>query len=74
MDTHTPPQDPTEVSPKVKATAAAGALVTAVLGVASLLGVEVDVDPEELATAVAGGLTVVVVVAGWLKRDPLRRR
>lgn len=62
----------TVVSPKVKATAAAGAVVTAALLVASLVGVEVDMDPEELAAIATGVLTLVATVASYLKRDPLR--
>jgi flagellar motor component MotA len=74
MDTHTPPQDPAEVSPKVKAPVLTGALVTAVLAVLAALGVEVDADPEEVAAAVALILTTLYGIVGYLKQDPLRRR
>lgn len=60
-----------EVSPKVKAVAAAGATVTAVTLVAALLGVEVKVDEEGVA-GLAALLTLIQVAAGYIKRDPLR--
>lgn len=69
-----PVTDPaTPVSPKVKATAAAGAVVSAVTLVAALFGVEIQLDDEAVGL-VGLGLTALVALAGYLKRDPLRRR
>lgn len=58
-----------EVSPKVKAVAAAGALVTAVALVCRLFGVDVSLDSD----AVAAVLTILVTAAGYLKTDPRRQ-
>lgn len=61
-----------DVSPKVKATAAAGAIVTAVTLVAALFGVEIKADAEVVIPTVSALLTLLTTLAGYLKRDPLR--
>lgn len=58
----------TVISPKVTATAAAGAVVTAIALVANLFGADVNVDPA----VVAAVLTIIVTVSGYLRNDPRR--
>lgn len=64
--------EPTPISPKVTAATGAVLVATAVAGVASLFGVEVEVTEEGLA-GIGAVLTLAVFVSGYLRRDPLRR-
>lgn len=69
-----PTPDPaTPVSPKVKAPAAVGALVSAVVLVAAAFGVEIEVSDEQVG-ALGLAFTAVLAFVAWLKTDPLRRR
>lgn len=60
----------TPTSPKVTAGALAGGLATVVVGVAGMLGLELPTGVGEATGVLLGA--VVVAVAAWAKRDPLR--
>lgn len=63
--------DPSAISPKVAAPAAAGAVVAAVVAVAAVFGAEVAVSTEGVAL-IAAALTLLQGAVGYFKRDPAR--